>query len=173
MKKLSAITCCLLLFFVCTSFHSKRFSQGSFYIIIDKSKYELTVVDGQGWLATYPVVFGNNDLGDKMMAGDRKTPEGIYTLVNKRVDNRWDRFLALDYPTRADIAKFNYRKQHGLIPKSAQIGGGIGIHGVWPHEDYAVDQYQNWTEGCISMKNKDVDELYRLVPVGTKVYIRR
>ncbi len=34
-------------------------------IVIDKSDYELTVYDEQGWYATYPVVFGNNSLLDK------------------------------------------------------------------------------------------------------------
>jgi len=173
MKKLSGVVGCILLFIFFTSFHVRNFSPSSYYIVIDKSKYELSVIDGQGWLVTYPVVFGNNDLGDKMMAGDRRTPEGIFTLVSKRVDKKWDRFLALDYPTQSDYSKFNYRKQQGLIPQTAKIGGAIGIHGVWPHEDYTIDQYQNWTEGCISMKNQDVEELYNLVPIGTKVYIRK
>ena len=112
MKKLSGIVSSISLFIVFTSFHLKNFTPSSYYIVIDKSKYELSVVDGEGWLVTYPVVFGNNDIGDKMIAGDRKTPEGLYTLVSKRVDNRWDRFLALDYPTQADYSKFVYRKQH-------------------------------------------------------------
>jgi lipoprotein-anchoring transpeptidase ErfK/SrfK len=119
------------------------------------------------------VVFGNNNLGDKMVAGDRKTPEGVFTIVSKRPHEKWDRFMMLDYPTQADYAKFEYRKEHGMIPGNAQIGGGIGIHGTWPHEDFAVDGYDNWTEGCISLKDKDVEELYNLIPVGTKVYIKR
>jgi len=170
MKKLQGVLCCILLFIGFTSFD---FSNAAYYIIIDKSKYELSVFDDKGWLATYPVVFGNKDLGDKMVAGDRKTPEGVYTVVKKRIHPKWDRFMMLDYPTKEDYEKFIYRKQHGLVPANAKLGGGIGIHGVWPHEDYAIDQYQNWTEGCISMKNKDVEELYNIIPVGTKIYIRK
>ena len=45
-----------------------------YYIIIDKSDYELKVYDEDGWYATYPIVFGSKDLGDKMKEGDRKTP---------------------------------------------------------------------------------------------------
>jgi murein L,D-transpeptidase YafK len=173
MKKLAAFACCFLLFVAFTSFHGKDFSNTAYYIIVDKSKYELQVYDAKGWLTTYPVVFGNNNLGDKMIAGDRKTPEGVFTIVSKRPHEKWDRFMMLDYPTQADLAKFEYRKEHGLIPRNAQIGGGIGIHGTWPHEDFAVDRYDNWTEGCISMKDKDVEELYNMIPVGTKVYIKR
>ena len=45
---------------------------GKVSIIIDKSDYELSVYDDKGWYATYPVVFGGKDLGDKRMEGDRK-----------------------------------------------------------------------------------------------------
>jgi hypothetical protein len=61
--------------------------------------------------------------------------------------------MALDYPTRESYQRFNERKAQGLIPGTARIGGSIGIHGTWPHEEFAIDQYQNWTEGCISTKN--------------------
>jgi murein L,D-transpeptidase YafK len=172
MKRFVGIGCCALLFLTNTSFHGKKFST-SYYIVITKSKYTLEVIDGEGWLATYPVVFGRNDLSDKMMDGDRETPEGLYTLVNKHVHSKWDRMLIINYPTKADSIKFFERKQYGQIPASAKIGSGIGIHGVWPHEDYVIDQYQNWTDGCISMKNKDIEELYNIVPVGTKVFIRK
>ena len=173
MKQPGVIAALVMLFTVTTSFDFKDFSQPTYYIVVNKSKFELSVYDSQGWLVTYPVVFGNNNLGDKMMEGDRKTPEGTFTVVSKRVHEKWDRFLMLDYPTKESYDKFNYRKEHGLIPKSAGIGGGIGIHGVWAHEDYAVDQYQNWTEGCISMHNADVEELFNIIPVGTKITIKR
>lgn len=146
---------------------------GTVYIIIDKSKYELSVYDDLGWYATYPVVFGNGSLADKKMEGDRLTPEGNYKVVSKRIHDKWDRFIALDYPNREDYDKFNRRKQRGEIPSGARIGGGIGIHGTWPHDDYQVDAYKNWTDGCISLKNSDVEELYGYLPVGTRVTIRR
>ena len=146
---------------------------GNVYVLIDKSNYELSLYDEKGWYATYPVVFGNNSLSDKKMQGDRNTPEGNFRIVGKRVHSKWYRFLALDYPTRESQTKFVQRKQRGEIPANAQIGGGIGIHGTWPHEDFVVDRYKNWTEGCISMKRDDVDEIYRFCPVGTRVVIRK
>ena len=80
--------------------------------------------------------------------------------------------MGIDYPTAADVQKFNYRKQMGQIPASAKIGGDIGIHGTWPHEEFAVDRYQNWTLGCISLKNEHVKQLFNMVPVGTRVTIK-
>lgn len=145
---------------------------GNISIIIDKSDYELNVYDDKGWYATYPVVFGNNSLSDKKMQGDKNTPEGNFHIIAKRVHDKWCRFMSLDYPTKESYQKFNERKQSGEIPANASIGGGIGIHGTWPHEDFVIDRYKNWTEGCISMKNDDVTEIYGMVNSGTKVTIR-
>ncbi len=157
----------------------KRFSWnstgpvGQVSIIIDKSDYELNVYDEKGWYATYPVVFGNNSLADKRMEGDKNTPEGSFKILNKRVHDKWCRFLSIDYPNEESRQKFNQRKQRGEIPANARIGGGIGIHGTWPHEDFVVDRYKNWTLGCISMKNDDVTELYGYAGSGTRVTIRK
>ena len=121
----------------------------------------------------YPVVFGNNSLEDKKMEGDKNTPEGSFRITTKRVHDKWCRFLAIDYPTKESIEKFKRRKQNGEIPANAKIGGGIGIHGVWPHEDFVIDRYKNWTLGCISMKNEHVTEIYQFTGVGTKVTIKK
>jgi murein L,D-transpeptidase YafK len=142
-------------------------------IIVDKSSYELYVYDADGWYATYPVVFGNSSLSDKKMEGDKNTPEGTFHIASKRVHDKWHRFMALDYPTKESWEKFNQRKSRGEIPESARIGGGIGIHGTWPHEDFQIDRYKNWTLGCISMKNEDVEDFYRYAQVGMKIIIRR
>lgn len=147
--------------------------EGTIYIIIDKSDYELQVYDDKGWYATYPVVFGSSSLDDKEMEGDRKTPEGTFKVISKKTHPKWDRFMMLDYPTKESVEKFNERKRSGQIPGNASIGGGVGIHGTWPHEDYQVDKFKNWTNGCVSLKNEDVEDLYNYVPVGTKVIIRK
>ena len=173
-----------LLAFVLVSFkdgnrrvaHKRFFNhhlEGSVYIIVVKSDYELKVYDQDGWYATYPAVFGSKSLDDKMIAGDRKTPEGEYHIASKRPHEKWDKMMLIDYPTKADYDKFNQRKNQGLIPKNAKIGGGIAIHGTWPHDDIAVDLYQNWTNGCIALKNEDVDELYDMIDIGTKVTIQK
>lgn len=142
-------------------------------IVVDKSNYELYVYDKLGWFATYPVVFGNNTLADKKVEGDRNTPEGNFKIANKRVHEKWDRYLGLDYPTGESLAKFQQRKKRGEIPANASPGGGIGIHGTWPHEDYVIDRYKNWTNGCISLKNEDVKDLYSYIPVGTPITIQK
>ncbi len=146
---------------------------GAISIIIDKSDYELSVYDEKGWYATYPVVFGNSSLEDKKMEGDKNTPEGTFHIASKKYHEKWYRYLGLDYPNEASREKFNRRKQRGEIPSGARIGGGIGIHGTFPHEDFVIDRYKNWTLGCISMKRNDVEEVYQYTPVGTAVTIRK
>jgi murein L,D-transpeptidase YafK len=131
------------------------------------------VYDDKGWYATYPVVFGNNSLADKKMQGDKNTPEGSFRIIAKRVHEKWCRFLSLDYPNHESYEKFKQRKQRGEIPANASIGGGIGIHGTWPNDDYMIDRYKNWTLGCISMKNEDVKEIYGFINPGIMVTIRK
>ncbi|HET6253787.1 MAG TPA: L,D-transpeptidase [Puia sp.] len=155
---------------------SRRFfhpsPKGDIYIVVIKSNYELQLYDKDGWYATYPAVFGSKSLDDKMVMGDRLTPEGTYHIAAKRPHEKWNKIMDLDYPTAADIEKFNERKAQGLIPKDAKIGNGIAIHGTWPHDEHAVDAYQMWTNGCVSLKNEDMDEIYRMTPVGATVTIQ-
>jgi murein L,D-transpeptidase YafK len=146
---------------------------GTPQIFIDKSEYELSVYDDDGWYATYPVVFGSKDLSDKKMEGDRKTPEGTYKIVSKRPHEKWGQIMLINYPLKADIEKFNARKSRGEIPKHAKVGGGIGIHGTWPRDEMVVDYFQNWTNGCVSLKRNEMNELYALIPIGTQVTITR
>ena len=141
-------------------------------ILISKSTNSLTVCDKDGWVVSYDAVFGTGGLDDKMQMGDKKTPEGDFTISSKKEENdRWDRFLYIDYPTKDSQAKFNSRKKSGQISKSAKIGSGVGIHGTVKYQDYVVNNRQNWTDGCISLRNKDIESLYNLIPEGTKVTI--
>jgi murein L,D-transpeptidase YafK len=146
---------------------------GVVYIIIDKSDYEMQIYDEEGWYATYPVVFGSKDLTDKMIEGDRRTPEGNFKIISKRPHEKWHKMLMLDYPNNESWAKFKQRKTEGVIPQKAKIGGGIAIHGTWPNDEIVVDDYTNWTNGCIALKNEDLDELDNFLPIGTKVIIRK
>ncbi len=153
--------------------HKGNVSSHTYKVIIVKHKYELQIYDSAGdWIVTYPVVFGNKDMGDKMMQGDKRTPEGLFHIINKRRHEKWNCFMLIDYPNQESYQKFNQRKARGIIPSDAKIGGEIGLHGTWPHEEYAIDQYQNWTEGCISTKNIYIQEIFSLLPVGTTVEIR-
>ena len=146
---------------------------GTVRIVIDKSDYEMRVYDSKGLLAVYPVVFGLKPLEDKFMQGDRKTPEGAFKIVYNKQHQLWRKMLMLDYPTKDSYTKFKTRKSNGLVPATASIGNGIGIHGVENGNDYFIDRYYNWTNGCIALKNTHIDDLARYAKTGTVVVIQK
>jgi murein L,D-transpeptidase YafK len=144
-----------------------------YYIIVDKSDYELKVYDEEGWYATYPVVFGSKDLGDKMKEGDKKTPDGKFKVILKKIHPKWGYELLLDYPNDESQRRFNQRKANGSIPKTAKIGNGIAIHATRKDEEWTVDNFYNWTDGCVSVKYTEMKDLYSYIPVGTPVTIQQ
>lgn len=147
-------------------------SSNPYYIIVDKSDYELKVYDDEGWFATYPIVFGSKDLSDKMREGDRRTPTGQFKVVLKKIHSKWGPELLLDYPNDESFRRFKDRKTKGLIPKNARIGDGIAIHATRPNEEWTVDNFFNWTDGCVSVKYSEMKGLYEYIPVGTPVTIQ-
>ncbi len=143
-----------------------------YYIIVDKSDYELKVFDDEGWYATYPIVFGSRDLSDKMREGDKRTPTGNFKVVLKKIHPKWGPELLLDYPNDESYRRFKERKQKGIIPKAARIGDGIAIHATRPEEEWTVDNFYNWTDGCVSVKYTEMKELFQYIPIGTPVTIK-
>jgi murein L,D-transpeptidase YafK len=146
-------------------------SESDFYIIVSKKNYELKVYDEEGWYATYPIVFGSKDLGDKMKEGDRRTPTGSFKVLQKKTNKKWGLELLLDYPTAESYKRFKERKAKGLIPKNAKIGNGIAIHSTRKEEEWTIDNFYNWTDGCISVKYSEMQDLYDYIPTGTPITI--
>jgi murein L,D-transpeptidase YafK len=136
---------------------------------VEKSKYQLTLIYDNQPVKSYPVVFGGDPVNDKRMEGDQRTPEGKFKVRDLYPHRTWSYFIWLDYPTSDSWRKYQEAKTRGEIPKSAAIGGEIGIHGA--PVDTVVDLKTNWTLGCVSMKNGDIAEIYPLVQVGTPVEI--
>lgn len=148
-------------------------TENPYYIIIDKSDYELKVYDDEGWYATYPVVFGSKDLSDKQKEGDKRTPDGSFKIILKKIHPKWGPELLLDYPNEESVRRFNTRKEKGVISKTAKIGNGIAIHATRPAEEWTVDNFYNWTDGCISVKYTEMKDLFSYIPVGTPVTIQQ
>ena len=124
----------------------------------------------------YDAVFGRAlDLGAKQWAQDRRTPEGVYTIIEKYPSARFRWFLRLNYPNLVDRVRYETERVNGVVPvdgdgRSPTVGSAIGIHGT----DVPVlnSGHINWTTGCISVNNNDIDSLERLLPVGTVVIIK-
>ena len=142
-------------------------------VVIDKSEYTLSIFTADTLVKQYDVVFGGNPIDDKHKEGDKCTPEGVFGMRDKYPHRSWSKFIWIDYPNEASWKKFNKRKADGIIKEGETIGGEVGIHGVPEGMDHMIDDKSNWTLGCISMKNKDLNELYPYVTKQTKITIQK
>ncbi len=140
-------------------------------ILVEKSKHRLTVFHNLQPIKSYPVVFGGNPRGDKLHEGDQKTPEGVFHVRDVYNHPEWSKFIWLDYPTPQSWREHFHAKLANEINWLLPIGGQVGIHGVPSGQDTLIDQRSNWTWGCISLKNDDVNEVYRFIKVGSLVEI--
>lgn len=133
---------------------------------VDKSERRFHVLVDDSLLKTYPCVLGERPVGDKFHQGDRKTPEGTFGFRSKRIHDAWHKFIWVDYPNEESWRRFKERQANGLIPKGKDIGGEIGIHGVPDGMDHWISAGEDWTWGCIALKNADVDEIYPFIIAG-------
>ena len=141
------------------------------HIAIDKSEYILSIMADTLVIKQYPVVLGGNPVDDKLQQGDQCTPEGRFKVRTRYPHRSWDKFIWIDYPTENSWTKHNNAKRQGLIEETASIGGDIGIHGVPRGTDEMIDLGMNWTLGCISLKNKDINDFYPYISMGTVIII--
>ena len=149
-----------------TQVDSLGIAAGDIHFQVHKSERRFDVVAGDHVLKSYPCVLGEVPEGDKMMQGDRKTPEGVFGIRSKRKHDKWHAFVWVDYPNAESRRRFAERKRTGVIPASADIGGEIGIHGVPEGMDHWIDAGVDWTWGCIALKNPDLDEIYPFIQAG-------
>ena len=155
-------------------FNADTIDVDSVSIKVVKSKFRMSVMYKGKVLTMYKSVFGPNHLQQKQQEGDRRTPEGTFTILDVKKHEKWDIFMLLDYPNQESYANFEKCKMNREIPENARIGGLVGIHGIWPNGDNVIDLKHNWTDGCVALKNKDVEELARIVKPGyTKITIVR
>ena len=142
-------------------------------IVVIKAKRKLFFYLDEKFVKTYPVVFGRNYSKQKLYEGDQCTPEGVFRVVSKWVHEKWSRFILLNYPTWDDVKRHQKACSEGLIPlregRCVGLGGGIGIHGT--HSEVLNWAKIDWTDGCISLFNRDIEELFPYLEKGALVFI--
>lgn len=127
-----------------------------------KSK-RLLVVDGaEGVLRTYPVGLGFAPIGHKQFEGDGRTPKGAYTIDRRNPDSLFHLSIGISYPNKADVA---FAEAQGKSP-----GGDIFIHGG-PRRGIDPTNKRDWTAGCISITDRQIEEVYAMVRDGTPIVI--
>jgi len=138
-------------------------------LIVDKSDRKMYLYKNGSLLGSMPVSLGANDYqGPKVKAGDKRTPIGTYTVLNKRCHSVKYMAMTISYPNAADRAK--------AAAKGVNPGSLITIHGQ-PHwnKDGHGDSYtltKDWTDGCIALTNSGMRKLWSMIKVGTPITLR-
>ena len=115
---------------------------------------------------SFKIALGPSSVGPKSQEGDRKTPEGNYTISGKNPRSKYHLALIISYPNKTD--KKNAAKK-GVSP-----GSNILIHGLHPSFSRigSLHTSKDWTLGCIAITDPEIEELYAATPVGTKIVIK-
>lgn len=136
------------------------------YIVVQKSDRVLSLWKQGRIIKTYPILaFGADPYGTKTREGDEKTPEGIYYIDDKHPSQHFQKFLNISYPNDEDKIR---AKRLGV-----STGGNVGIHGDRGGiSGFFQRMDKNWTDGCIAMRNADIEEIYEMIEIGTQIMIK-
>jgi murein L,D-transpeptidase YafK len=135
-------------------------------ILILKKDHVMELLSHGKVIRTYKVALGRGGLAPKEREGDGRTPEGHYTIDAKYEHSAYHKALHVSYPNAED------RKRASRI--GASPGGAIMIHGLPNGKGWvgAAHRAYDWTLGCIAVTDQQIDEIWKLVPVGTPVEIK-
>lgn len=130
-------------------------------LIVYKSKRTLHLLR-HGWvIRSYSIRLGDKPVGPKIFENDGRTPEGRYVIDGRNANSRFHRSLHISYPNPNDIAH--------AARYATSAGGEIYIHGTpGAGGRYAVD----WTNGCIAVQNREIEEIWNAVADGTPIEIK-
>jgi len=138
-------------------------------VVVDKSDRKMYLYKNGSQIDSMSVSLGANDSkGRKVKRGDKRTPIGTYTILNKRCHSVKYMAMTISYPNAADRAR---AAKAGVNP-----GSLITIHGQ-PHwnADGHGDSYtlsKDWTEGCIALTNSGMRKLWSMIRTGTPITLR-
>lgn len=137
-------------------------------VVVVKSERRLHLMRDGAVVAVYPVSLGQNPVGPKHFEGDGRTPEGVYRLESKNNRSRFYRSIRISYPSPADRER---ARKYGGPP-----GGDIMLHGQPPATNVSALKRialspTSWTDGCIAVENRAMDEIWAAVDPGTPIEI--
>jgi murein L,D-transpeptidase YafK len=136
------------------------------HVVVLKKERALELVSNGTVIKTYKIALGRDPIGPKSKQGDHKTPEGVYVLNSRNSHSKFYKSIHISYPSEHDRA---VARQKGVSP-----GGDVFIHGL-PNGYGAIGaahRLRDWTDGCITVTNEEIDEIWKAVPDGTQIEIR-
>ena len=135
-------------------------------IVIEKKAHRLTLYHLGRAIRQYRGALGADPEKDKLSAGDRRTPTGLFYIESRNANSEYHLALRIAFPDSAHRAR---AAALGLQP-----GGDIEIHGLQNGrgDTGAYHRTADWTNGCIALTDEEIEEIWTSVPVGTPVEIR-
>lgn len=129
---------------------SLKVIRGPFHATVELESYMLTVWLGERYAGSFPIGIGQ----------DQSTPEGTFQVLGKMENPPYhgrDVVLAADDPNNP------------LGERWIDLGNHVGIHGTT--EAASIGQAES--RGCIRLSERDVEDVYDILSVGSSVVIRR
>ncbi|SNR36719.1 L,D-transpeptidase family protein [Puniceibacterium sediminis] len=130
------------------------------HVVVQKGARKMYLLHNDKVLRDFDIGLGFAPTGHKMVEGDGRTPEGTYLIDRRNPNSRFHLSIGVSYPNHLDRA---LAEEIGKSP-----GGDIFIHG-------RPKQYRNgqrdWTWGCISVTDEEIEEVYAMVRDGTPISI--
>jgi lipoprotein-anchoring transpeptidase ErfK/SrfK len=124
--------------------------QGPFHVSVSKSRNEMIVRHNDAFFKRYVVGTGS----------DGSTPVGSYVITLRMAQPVWYRpdGIPIAYGHPENLLGTHYLKLN--VP-------GIGLHGTWEPESIGSQS----SAGCVRLLNREIEELFLLLPEGTPVEI--
>jgi murein L,D-transpeptidase YafK len=155
-----------LLLTSCSLLVAQNAGAGVDRVVVYKGERKLVLLSRGKELRSYKVALGGEPLGPKTRQGDHRTPEGSYILDSRNSNSHFYKAFHISYPNAQDLAS---AKKSGVSP-----GGDIMLHGL--AKEYAwlgkAHTLHDWTDGCVAVTDDEMDEIWKLVPVGTPIEIK-
>ena len=129
-------------------------------IVVNKGERKMYLLGEGRVLKDYDIRLGFAPSGHKEIEGDGRTPEGVYRIDRRNPNSRFHLSLGISYPNADDIA---HARSLGKSP-----GGDIFIHG---QRHFLRRDTDDWTWGCISVSNEEMEHIYAMVETGTPIAI--
>ncbi len=130
------------------------------HVVVHKAARQMELWHFDRPLRVFKVQLGGDPFDHKQREGDRRTPEGAYIIDRRNPNSRFHLSLGISYPNEDDSAR---AKANGWKP-----GGDIFIHGRGPRFQNAQG---DWTDGCIAVSDREMEDIYAMVRDGTPIRI--
>lgn len=132
-------------------------------VVVQKAARRIYLLNGSSVLRAYDMDLGFAPVGDKKVEGDGKTPEGQYIVDRRNPNSLYHLSIGINYPSPDDIAEASAMGQ--------EPGGDIFIHGRG--RGYRESRGgRDWTAGCISVSDDEIEEIYAMVRDGTPIFLQ-